>query len=73
MQYFQAILTCGTAKQRHSRVTRVTPLAFGSFNQHRAVLFFDGEYAVIERLRIPLDQIEIFRTVFQPFQHLAYQ
>ena len=68
MQTLNAAFTRGAAKPRQRREARVAPLAIGHLNDNRFFQLIDAEYAVIEGLRIALDQIEIFRTIFQPFQ-----
>ncbi|MNL19294.1 hypothetical protein D3C87_1404870 [compost metagenome] len=68
MQAFDAVFTRGAAKDRQRREARITPLAIGDFHHHRFFQFVYAEYAVIKGLRVPFDQIEIFRTFFKPFQ-----
>ncbi len=73
VQTFNAAFTRGTAKQRQRREARITPLAVGDFHYHRFFQLVDAKDAVIERLRIPFDQIEIFRAIFQPFKLVSNQ
>ncbi len=73
MQAFDAAFTCGAAKQRQRRKARITPLAIGNFHHHGLFQFVDAKDAVIERLRIPFDQIEIFRAIFQAFKLVSDQ
>ena len=66
MQAFNAAFTRGAAKQRQFREARIAPLAIGDFHHHRFFQLVNAEYAVIKRLRISFDEVEIFRAVFQP-------
>ena len=66
VQAFNTVFTRGAAKQRQFREARIAPLAIGDFHHHRFFQLVDAEYAVIKRLRIPFDEVEIFRAVFQP-------
>ena len=66
MEALNTAFTRGTAKQRQFREAGVTPLAVSDFHHHRFFQLVNAKHAVIERLRIPFDQIEIFRAIFQP-------
>ncbi len=73
MQQLQLILTRGTTKQRHFWKTRIAPLPLGDFHHDGFFQLFNAKYAVIKRLRIAFDQVEIFGTIFQSRQLLADQ
>ena len=71
MQGFNAVFTRGAAKQRQRREARITPLAVGNLHHHRFFQLVHAEYAIVKGLRIAFDQIEIFRTILQPFKLLG--
>ncbi len=73
VQAFDAAFARGAAKQRQFREAGVAPLTVGDFDHHRFFQLVDAEYAVIERLRIPFDQVEIFRAIFQTGKLLRNQ
>lgn len=59
-------------KNRQRRKTRITPLTVGNFHDHRLFQLVNAEYAVIKRLRIAFDQVQIFRAVGQTFKLFGY-
>ena len=71
VQALNAAFARGAAKQRHRREARITPLAVGGLHHYRFFQLVDVEHAVIEGLRIPFNEVEIFRAIFQPFQILG--
>ena len=73
VQALDAAFARGAAKQRQLREAGVTPLTVGNFHHHRFFQLVDAEHAVIERLRIPFDQVEIFRAIFQAGKLLRNQ
>ena len=68
MQGFNAALPRGTTKNWYCREAGITPLTFSGFHHHRFFQLIHAEDAVIERLRIPFDEIEIFRAICQSFE-----
>ena len=68
MQGFDTAFTRCTTKNRHLREAGITPLTLGGFHHHRIFQFINAEDAIIKRLRIPFDEIEIFRAIRQPFK-----
>ncbi|CNU78096.1 Uncharacterised protein [Salmonella enterica subsp. enterica serovar Bovismorbificans] len=72
METFNTVLARRTAKNRQRRKTRITPLTVGNFHDHRLFQLVNAEYAVIKRLRIAFDQVQIFRAVGQTFKLFGY-
>ncbi len=68
MQGFDTAFARGTTKNRHRREAGITPLTLGGFYYYRFFQLINAENAVIKRLRIPFDEIEIFRTIRQSFK-----
>ena len=73
MQGFDTAFARSTTKNRHRREAGITPLTLGGFHHHRFFKFIDAENAVIKRLRIPFDEIEVFRAIRQPIKLLSNQ
>ncbi len=73
VQLLQLIFTRGAAEQRHLGKAGIAPLTLRHLHHHRVLQLFHGEDAVVERLRIALNQVEIFRALFQTVELLAHQ